>query len=288
MTNEEASRNTRARSSNGDARCAHRRLMRRAEQVAENTTAPDTAKEKQCQLWRPICCPMTCSLASTSVRRCTTARTASSTRTWEDLRDSGYLPGRGTRPSSGGSGLLLDDYVRLQQRLAYVAPATALAVNMHCYWTGLAADLVRAGDESCRWMLERAAAGDVFCALHGEAGNDLPLMLAVATADRVDGGWEISGHKIFGSLTPVWTLGGFHAMDTLRSRKPADRARVPAAGRRRRPDHRHLGHPRHAGHAEPGHGARQARSSRTTSSRSSVPPASPARARSRSASSPGR
>ncbi|MDQ1533992.1 MAG: hypothetical protein QOF28_1753, partial [Actinomycetota bacterium] len=28
------------------------------------------------------------------------------------------------------------------------------------------------------------------------------------------GGWEISGHKNFGSLTPVWTYGGFHAMDT--------------------------------------------------------------------------
>jgi alkylation response protein AidB-like acyl-CoA dehydrogenase len=132
---------------------------------------------------------------------------------WEDLRNSGYLLAA-VPTELGGSGLLLDDYVRLQQRLAYVAPATALAVNMHCYWTGLAADLVRAGDESFGWMLERAAAGDVFCALHGEAGNDLPLMLAVATADRVDGGWRISGHKIFGSLTPVWTLGGFHAMDS--------------------------------------------------------------------------
>ena len=35
-----------------------------------------------------------------------------------------------------------------------------------------------------------------------------------STATRRDGGWEISGHKIFGSLSPVWTLGGFHAMDS--------------------------------------------------------------------------
>jgi alkylation response protein AidB-like acyl-CoA dehydrogenase len=62
-------------------------------------------------------------------------------------------------------------------------------------------------------MLDAAANGEVFAALHGEAGNDMPLFLAVATATRVDGGWEISGHKIFGSLSPVWTLGGFHAMD---------------------------------------------------------------------------
>ena len=54
----------------------------------------------------------------------------------------------------------------------------------------------------------------MFAALHGEAGNDMPLLLSSAQAERVDGGWAISGHKIFGSLTPVWTYGGFHAMDT--------------------------------------------------------------------------
>ena len=132
---------------------------------------------------------------------------------WQELKDSGYL--LATVPTEfGGLGLNLSEYVALQRRLAYVAPATALAVNMHCYWTGVAADLLKMGDDSCRWMLEKAADGEVFAALHGEAGNDLPLLLAVAKADRVDGGWQISGHKIFGSLTPVWTLGGFHAMDT--------------------------------------------------------------------------
>ncbi len=131
---------------------------------------------------------------------------------WEELLQSGYLSC--CLPEElGGSDLRLDDYVREVQRLAYVAPATALASNMHCYWTGVAADLERSGDDSCHWMLERAADGEIFCALHGEAGNDLPLLLAVAHAERVDGGWTISGHKIFGSLTPVWTLGGFHAMD---------------------------------------------------------------------------
>ena len=146
-------------------------------------------------------------------------RTASSTKTGEELKESGYL--LATVPTEfGGGGLNLSEYVALQRRLAYVAPATALAVNMHCYWTGLAADLLKMGDDSCRWILEKAADGEVFAALHGEAGNDLPLLLAVAKADRVDGGWQISGHKIFGSLTPVWTLGGFHAMDTSDPENP--------------------------------------------------------------------
>jgi alkylation response protein AidB-like acyl-CoA dehydrogenase len=132
---------------------------------------------------------------------------------WQELVQSGYL--LATVPTElGGAGLGLDEYTKLQRRLAYVAPATALATNMHCYWTGLASDLLKGGDDSCRFILEKAAQGEVFCALHGEAGNDIPLLLAVASAARVDGGWEISGHKIFGSLTPVWTYGGFHAMDT--------------------------------------------------------------------------
>jgi alkylation response protein AidB-like acyl-CoA dehydrogenase len=132
---------------------------------------------------------------------------------FEELRRSGYL--LATVPTEmGGGGLDLAAYSQLVRRLAYVAPATALAMNMHCYWTGLAADLLKMGDDSCRWILEKAVEGDVFCALHGEAGNDLPLLLAVASATRADGGWEISGHKIFGSLSPVWTYGGFHAMDT--------------------------------------------------------------------------
>lgn len=132
---------------------------------------------------------------------------------FEELRRSGYLLAA-VPTEMGGSGVGLDEYVRLVRRLAYVAPATALAVNMHVYWTGVASDLLKQGDESCKWILEKAAAGEVFAALHGEAGNDLPLLLAAASATRVDGGWEISGHKIFGSLSPVWTYGGFHAMDT--------------------------------------------------------------------------
>jgi len=129
-----------------------------------------------------------------------------------ELRESGYLS-CALPPEYGGAGLGLHGYTKLAARLGYVAPATALALNMHIYWTGLAADLLKMGDESCRFILERAAEGHVFAAIHGEPGNDLPLLLSTTTAERVDGGWSISGHKIFGSLTPVWTYAGFHAMD---------------------------------------------------------------------------
>ena len=91
---------------------------------------------------------------------------------------------------------------------------------MHCYWTGLASDLAKQGDDSLRFVLEKAAAGEVFAAIHGEAGNDMPLLLSSSRAERTDGGWLISGHKIFGSLSPVWTYGGFHAMDTSDPQHP--------------------------------------------------------------------
>ena len=132
---------------------------------------------------------------------------------WDELRQSGYLLAA-VPTEMGGAGLGLDEVARLQSRLAYHAAPTAIAVNMHVYWTGVAADLLRNGDESCRWILEKAAEGEMFAAIHGEPGNDIPLLLSTTTAERADGGWKINGHKIFGSLSPVWTYAGFHAMDT--------------------------------------------------------------------------
>jgi alkylation response protein AidB-like acyl-CoA dehydrogenase len=133
---------------------------------------------------------------------------------WEDfreLREAGYL--RIAIPTAfGGFGLSLAEVVREQRRLAYRAPATALAINMHLYWTGVAADLHRRGDPSLEWLLREAAEGEVFAAAHGEAGNDLPLFLSTTRAERVAGGYRFWGHKMFGSLSPVWTRIGLHGM----------------------------------------------------------------------------
>jgi len=68
---------------------------------------------------------------------------------WDELRQSGYLLAA-VPTEFGGSGLGLDEVSKLQRRLAYHAPATAVAVNMHVYWTGVAADLLKAGDTSMR------------------------------------------------------------------------------------------------------------------------------------------
>jgi alkylation response protein AidB-like acyl-CoA dehydrogenase len=134
------------------------------------------------------------------------------TEDFEELRAAGYLK-MAIPKEFGGAGLSLAEVCREQRRLAYRAPATALATNMHLYWTGVAADLRRMGDASLEWMLREAAAGEVFAAGHGEAGNDLPLFLSTAKAERADGGYRFWGHKTFSSLTPVWTRLGLHAMN---------------------------------------------------------------------------
>ena len=132
---------------------------------------------------------------------------------FQELKDAGYL--LMTVPKElGGFGMRLHEVAQQARRLAYYAAPTALACNMHHYWVGLAADLWRAGDKSCEWLLEEAAAGEVFAAGHAEPGNDLPLLLSTTKAERVDGGYRFSGRKSFGSLTPVWTRLGIHGLDS--------------------------------------------------------------------------
>jgi alkylation response protein AidB-like acyl-CoA dehydrogenase len=135
------------------------------------------------------------------------------TEDFEELRVAGYL--LMPVPSElGGWGMTLPEICREQRRLAYYAPATALGLNMHLYWLGVAADLWRGGDKSLEWMLREAAAGEVFAAGHAESGNDIPVLLSTTKAERVDGGYRFYGRKHFSSLTPVWTRLGLHAMDT--------------------------------------------------------------------------
>jgi alkylation response protein AidB-like acyl-CoA dehydrogenase len=132
---------------------------------------------------------------------------------FEELREAGYLL-LNVPTELGGYGRTLAEVAREQRRLAYHAAPTALAVNMHLYWIGVAADLWRAGDRSLQWLLEEAAAGEVFAAGHAETGNDIPVLLSTTRAERVEGGYRFTGRKSFGSLTPVWTYLGIHGMDT--------------------------------------------------------------------------
>jgi alkylation response protein AidB-like acyl-CoA dehydrogenase len=138
---------------------------------------------------------------------------------FEELKDAGYF--LMTVPEElGGYGMRLHDVAQQTRRLAQHAAPTALACNMHHYWVGLAADLWRAGDRSCEWLLRDAAAGEIFAAGHAEPGNDLPLLLSTTKAEKVPGGYRFNGRKSFGSLSPVWTRLGLHGMDASNPQAP--------------------------------------------------------------------
>jgi len=131
-----------------------------------------------------------------------------------ELRDAGYY--RAPIPAElGGAELTLADLARWHRRIAYRSAATALASGMHLFWVGAAADRLRAGDDSARWLLEAVRDGAIVAAGHSESGNDLGL--GGSTTDAVPderGGYRFSGHKHFTSLSPVWTLLGVHGRDT--------------------------------------------------------------------------
>jgi alkylation response protein AidB-like acyl-CoA dehydrogenase len=130
-----------------------------------------------------------------------------------ELRELGYLAA--AVPSEfGGWGCNLAEMVAHQRRLARYAPATALAMTMHTYWVGMAAQLHQWGDSSLNWIFQAVLNGEVIAAGHAESGNDIPVLLSTCKAERVDGGYVLTGRKQFGSNGPVWTWLGAHAMDT--------------------------------------------------------------------------
>ena len=138
---------------------------------------------------------------------------------FRELREAGYLT-INVPKELGGGGMDLAQTCQEQRRLAYYAAPTALAINMHLYWVGVAADLWRSGDQSLEWLLRGAMKGEVYAAGHAESGNDLPVLLSTSKAERVDGGYRFNGRKSFGSLTPVWTYLGMHGMDMSDPKAP--------------------------------------------------------------------
>lgn len=132
----------------------------------------------------------------------------------DELRAAGYLSIL-VPLDRGGAGLGLAEAAILQQRLASAAPATALAINMHLVWTGVAKVFTDRSICGLEFVQDGAVSGDLFAFGISEAGNDLVLFDSDTTAaPDDDGGYAFTGTKIFTSLAPVWTHLGVHGLDT--------------------------------------------------------------------------
>lgn len=139
---------------------------------------------------------------------------------FEELTRVGYLKAL-VPVEHGGLGLSLRQVAREQVRLAGAAPATALAVNMHLVWTGVAKVLSDRGDDSLDFLLQEAGAGEVFAFGLSEAGNDLVLFGSTTDAHpEPDGSYRFFGTKIFTSLSPGWTRLGTMGLDTSSADAP--------------------------------------------------------------------
>jgi len=130
---------------------------------------------------------------------------------YDDLRDAGLL-GVCIPARYGGLGASFADYMHLSARLGEYCAMTALTFNMHCQtvlWTGIVADeLDMTADERARHEEIRA---DLYRRIVDDGAiMSQPLSEGVArgetagvttVAEPVDGGWRVSGRKIFASLS---------------------------------------------------------------------------------------
>ncbi|PQZ93921.1 acyl-CoA dehydrogenase [Arthrobacter sp. MYb227] len=136
------------------------------------------------------------------------------TEDFEELKAAGYL--RAMLPvQRGGFGWGLEQLTAAQRLLGSHAPATALAVNMHHVWVGVATLLAARGDTRLNMVLDWVQAGEVMAFGVSESGNDEVLFDSTTTAVPAgDGSYAFTGVKIFTSLSPVWTKLGVFGKDT--------------------------------------------------------------------------
>jgi alkylation response protein AidB-like acyl-CoA dehydrogenase len=139
-----------------------------------------------------------------------------------DLREAGFLalcvPQRW-----GGLGASFADYCRVANELGRHAPGTALAYNMHCVTMLLAGEIA----ESLTWTVEERDALDTRRrllydgvvdggTLHSQPfseGNAPGATEGIATrAEPVDGGYVVTGRKIFASLSEAAQIHNVIAM----------------------------------------------------------------------------
>lgn len=115
-------------------------------------------------------------------------------------RELGYLAAP-VPTECGGVGASVAEMVAGQRVLGRACGSTALACSMHLHLVLAAAWRWRRGDKVVEKLLGRVNSGAV---LVSTGGNDWST--PTATATPVEGGWKVSGRKIFASISPAADL----------------------------------------------------------------------------------
>jgi len=124
---------------------------------------------------------------------------------YADMRAAGYL-GLTIPEELGGRGADLREMLLAQERLAMGCGSTALAVTMHVSPLGQVGALWRLNqDERLGRFLREAATGEVvYASMTAERGHSI-LMTSNTVATPVEGGYRVTGDKIFGTESAICT-----------------------------------------------------------------------------------
>lgn len=135
------------------------------------------------------------------------------TEDFDELVELGYLKAL-VPVERGGLGWDFQQLALAQRRLATAAPATALAINMHQVWAGVAYLLSARGDRRLEMVTDWIAQGEVMAFGISEPGNDSVLFDSKTSAvTDSHGNVAFSGVKIFTSLSPAFTRLGVFGKD---------------------------------------------------------------------------
>jgi alkylation response protein AidB-like acyl-CoA dehydrogenase len=124
---------------------------------------------------------------------------------YEKMKEAGYL-GLSVPEKLGGMGASLIEMCMAQERLAMGCPATALAVTMHISPIGQLSTLWEAGlrPELADFLRDAATGKVVYASMAAEPGFSI-LTDSKTVATKVDGGFSLTGKKIFGTNNAVCT-----------------------------------------------------------------------------------
>jgi alkylation response protein AidB-like acyl-CoA dehydrogenase len=102
----------------------------------------------------------------------------------------------------GGSGATIREVTAVQRELAHHCGSTALASSMHQHVTAFTAWRYRRGLPGAEASLRRVAEEGIVLVSTGGADFTHPR----GEATKVDGGYRVSGHKVFASQAPAGTV----------------------------------------------------------------------------------
>lgn len=114
------------------------------------------------------------------------------------VRDAGLLS-IAVPPELGGLGATVGNVAAVQRELAHHCGSTALATSMHQHVTTFTAWRFRRGLPGAEMTLKRVAEEGIILVSTGGADLTNPRGEAI----KVDGGFRVSGHKVFCSLSPI-------------------------------------------------------------------------------------